>query len=73
MNHYEWAHQNKLRSVGPLYGPHRLFSYYGLSWPVSKSLEHDYVRSGVSQPEIEGDIRSSVSLLSPFDFFRRLS
>ena len=50
--------------MGPLYGPHRLFSYYGLSWPVSKSLEHDYVRSGVSQPEIEGDIRSSLSLPS---------
>ena len=39
-------------------------SYYRLSWPVSKSLEHDYVWSGVSQPEIEGDIRSSVSLPS---------
>ena len=39
-------------------------SYYQLSWPVSKSLEHDYVWSGVSQPEIEGDIRSSVSLPS---------
>ena len=39
-------------------------SYYRLSWPVSKSLEHDYVWSGVSQPEIEGDIRSSVYLPS---------
>ena len=39
-------------------------SYYRSSWPVSKSLEHDYVWSGVSQPEIEGDIRSSVSLPS---------